>query len=81
MCKTCERKEIENRFHMIFSCDKYDNISKKAFNALLTEELPLFYEDPLFCLQPLFQILFNPPQSFQPLELNCSFYFLVCLAE
>ena len=32
ICKNCEKKEIENEIHIIFSCNKYDNIRKKAFN-------------------------------------------------
>ena len=32
ICKNCETKEIENEIHVIFSCTKYDNIRRKAFN-------------------------------------------------
>ena len=32
ICKNYEKKEIENEIHIIFSCNKYDNIRKKAFN-------------------------------------------------
>ena len=32
--KNCERNEIENEIHMIFSCDKYDNIRRKGFNDI-----------------------------------------------
>ena len=34
ICKNCERKEIEDENHIIFSCKKYDNIRRKAFNDL-----------------------------------------------
>ena len=34
ICKNCERKEIQNKIDLIFSCDKYDNIQKKAFNDI-----------------------------------------------
>ena len=34
ICKNCEKKEIENEIHIIFSCNKYDNIRKKAFNNI-----------------------------------------------
>ena len=27
-------KEIENEIHIIFSCNKYDNIRRKAFNDI-----------------------------------------------
>ena len=30
--KTCERKELENEIHLIFSYDKYNNIQKKEFH-------------------------------------------------
>ena len=26
ICKNCEKNEIENEIHIIFSCNKYDNI-------------------------------------------------------
>ena len=32
--KNCEKKEIENEIHIIFSCNKYGNIQKKAFNDI-----------------------------------------------
>ena len=34
ICKNCEKKEIENEIHIIFSCNKYDDIRKKAFNDI-----------------------------------------------
>ena len=34
ICKNCERKEIKNEIHMIFSCDNYNNIRRKAFNGI-----------------------------------------------
>ena len=34
ICKNCEKKEIENEIHIIFSCNKYDNIRRKAFNGI-----------------------------------------------
>ena len=35
ICKNCEKKkEIEDEIHIIFSCNKYDNIPKKAFNDI-----------------------------------------------
>ena len=34
ICKNCEKNEIENEIHIIFSCNKYDNIRKKAFNDI-----------------------------------------------
>ena len=34
ICKNCEKKEIENKIHIIFSCNKYDNIPTKAFNDI-----------------------------------------------
>ena len=33
ICKNCEKK-IENEIHIIFSCNKYDNIRSKAFNDI-----------------------------------------------
>ena len=30
ICKNCEKKEIENEIHITFSCNKYDNIRRKA---------------------------------------------------
>ena len=30
--KNCEKKEIENEIHLNFSCNKYDNIRRKAVN-------------------------------------------------
>ena len=32
--ENCEKKEIENEITMTFSCDKYDNIRRKAFNDI-----------------------------------------------
>ena len=32
ICKSCGKKEIENEIHIIFSCNKFDNIRRKAFN-------------------------------------------------
>ena len=32
--KNCQRKEIENEIHTIFSCDKYGNIQRKALNGI-----------------------------------------------
>ena len=29
-----EKKEIENQIHIIFSCNKYDNMQRKAFNDI-----------------------------------------------
>ena len=34
ICKYCEKKEIENEIHITFSCNKHDNIRKKAFNDI-----------------------------------------------
>ena len=34
ICENCQRKEIENEIHMIFSRDKYDNIQKKAIKDI-----------------------------------------------
>ena len=34
ICKNCEGEEIENEVLLIFSCDKYDNIRKKAPNNI-----------------------------------------------
>ena len=34
ICKNCEKKEIENKIHIIFSCNKYDNVPTKAFNDI-----------------------------------------------
>ena len=34
ICKNCGKKEIENEIHKIFSCNKYDNIRRKAFNDI-----------------------------------------------
>ena len=31
ICKNCQKKEVENEIDMILSCDKYDNIRRKAF--------------------------------------------------
>ena len=32
--KSCEKKEIEDELHIIFSCNKYNNIWRKAFNDI-----------------------------------------------
>ena len=57
ICKNCEKKEIENEIHIIFSCNKYDNIRKKAFNNInevdniklqignKTEKLKIFFAE------------------------------------
>ena len=34
ICKNIQKKEIENEIDMLFSCDKYDNIRRKAFNDI-----------------------------------------------
>ena len=34
ICKNCEKKEIENEININFSCNKYDNIRRKAFNDI-----------------------------------------------
>ena len=34
ICKNCEGEEIENEVLLIFSCDKHDNIRKKAPNNI-----------------------------------------------
>ena len=31
ICKNCQKKEVENEIDMILSCDKCDNIRRKAF--------------------------------------------------
>ena len=31
VCKNCQKKEVENEAGMILSCDKCDNIWRKAF--------------------------------------------------
>ena len=33
ICKNCEKKEIENEIHIIFSCNKYDKFRRKAVNG------------------------------------------------
>ena len=32
--KNCKKKEIENEIPIIFSCNKYDSIRRKAFNDI-----------------------------------------------
>ena len=32
--KNCEEKEIEDEIHIIFSCNKFDKIRRKAFNDI-----------------------------------------------
>ena len=34
ICKICEKKEIDDATHIIFSCNKYDNTRRKAFNDI-----------------------------------------------
>ena len=34
ICKNRDKKEIENEIQIIFSCNKYDNIRRKAFNDI-----------------------------------------------
>ena len=34
ICQNCEKKEIENEIHIVFSCNKYNNIRRKAFNDI-----------------------------------------------
>ena len=38
ICKNCEKKETEDEIHIIFSCNKYDNIRRKAFNDINKED-------------------------------------------
>ena len=34
ICKYFEKKEIENEIRITFSCNKHDNIRRKAFNDI-----------------------------------------------
>ena len=34
ICKNCEKKEIKDEIRIIFSCNKYDNIRRNAFNDI-----------------------------------------------
>ena len=34
ICKKCEKREIENEIDIIFSCDKFDDIRRKASNGI-----------------------------------------------
>ena len=34
ICNSCEKKWIENEIHIIFRCNKYDNILRKAFSDI-----------------------------------------------
>ena len=34
ICEKFEKKETENEIHIIFSCNKYDKIRRKAFNDI-----------------------------------------------
>lgn len=34
ICKNCEKKKIEDVIHIIFICNKYDNIRSEAFNDI-----------------------------------------------
>ena len=34
ICKNCEKKGIQNEIHIIFSCNRYNNIQRKAFNDI-----------------------------------------------
>ena len=34
ICQNCEKKEIENEIHIVFSCNKYNNIRRKAFSDI-----------------------------------------------
>ena len=34
MQKLCKKSEIEDEIHIIFSCNKYDNIWRKTFNDI-----------------------------------------------
>ena len=34
ICKNSEKKEIENEIRIMFSCNKYDDIVRKAFNDI-----------------------------------------------
>ena len=34
ICKNYEKKETENEIHIIFSCNKYYNIRRKALNDI-----------------------------------------------
>ena len=38
ICKNCKKKWIEDEIHIIFSCNKYDNIRRKAFNDINKED-------------------------------------------
>ena len=37
--KNCEKKEIENEIYIIFSCNKYDNTRRKAFNDIKVDNI------------------------------------------
>ena len=44
ICKKCEKKEIEDEIHIIFSCNEYGNIRRKAFsdiNEVYNIKLPI----------------------------------------
>ena len=34
ICNSCEKKGIENEIHIIFRCNKYDNIRRRAFSDI-----------------------------------------------
>ena len=34
ICKNCEKKEIGNEIHIVFSYNKYDSIRRKAFSDI-----------------------------------------------
>ena len=34
ICKNCEKMETKDEINIIFSCNKYDNIRRKAFNNI-----------------------------------------------
>ena len=34
ICKSCEKKEIDDEIHIAFSCNRYDKIQRKAFNNI-----------------------------------------------
>ena len=78
ICKNFEKKEIENEIHIIFSCNKYDNIRRKAFsditevdniklqigNKVQVEKLKLFFaKDSLKALNIFGQFLLRAFES------------------
>ena len=55
ICKSCEKKEIEDEIHIAFSCNRYDKIQRKAFNNIsVVNNIKLHIGNKVEKLKPFF---------------------------